>query len=522
MIALAGIWKNRLLCVGLPVVFFMALALYAFPDFEIFWDEYFENLMARDNVALFLSYLRGEPVDDPYQRIFFNLEYYGTFFNLLAYAVQNLLAPDAPVLSFVRLEIKRYLIFVFAFAGAGAVGWAVYEATRSRLSLWLALGITALTPFYVQHAFTNPKDVPFAVMLVLFNVIAACDIVQKERRAGWAVALGVVAGLCASVRLVGLVVLAFWVIAWMICIQPAHWRRFALHACIAGVVAVLIVWVLHPVAYFQPFDWVADTMRIMAGFPHKTHTLTDGEMIYSLETPWYFLPKWLFVKTPLVWQLLCGVGIVHALASWRGQALRVRALTVLFLLQLTVIPLVAVIREINLYHMGRQFLFIYPAMTYFCAIAIVWMTRLATRYRWPALALTALLTMKTAWDIALLHPYHEAYFIEPVRESLQGWQYFTHMKEGAQWVAANASPRASVVIDTDRRRVRDFASFYAAPEQKVFYLKDKRRPRPFYFVSFGYRALPEGHIAADCELRYKATRPLGSGYLVFSSVRYCP
>jgi hypothetical protein len=527
-------YAHRFFYYGLPLLLFLAFGLYLLPDFEIFYDEIYETVMAHDNVSLFLDYVRFGDVEAPREQIITNLAYYGTFFNLLAYVFQVSLSHTSDILSFESLEIKRYVIFLFSLLGYGALGVAIHQVTRSRYSLWLACGILALMPLYFFNSFHNPKDVPFAVMMTLASLLSAHSIVLttqntptplNDREIRWLLALGIVIGLCASVRILGIVTYGFWGMTWIICAlynRSFALRRLFLSSAIVGCAAFLVIWVLHPVAYFHPWVWIYDAFTYFSHHPYQSFTFVDGEVVDALHTPWYYLPKWLFVKIPLLWQFLCAAGIVCALTGFRKKDMTIQALIILFLLQLIGIPVAMTIQKTNLYGNGRHFLFVYPAIVFFSAVAITKIAYFSARYKWPALAITVVFAAKIGWDMALLHPYEMAYFIEPVRADVRDkWTYGSDTKGAVRWVSEHTSDD-KLLVNTAFGDIDRFVDFYSTRKIQVYNMTQSQEiTRPFYFLDLVFYPLEKGHIAENCEIRYKVTRQLGHSELIFSTVRYC-
>lgn len=266
----------------------------------------------------------------------------------------------------------------------------IVVAMARRLSLrhpWLAGALVLATPTLLGHSFTNTKDVPFALFYSLYTLGSILRLSSPPQgqgpflpgRPALLSLLG--ATLMMNLKMVSLapVVISEGVLAllrWRSkapCDSPRDAWLFRLRSLLP--VLVLPTVALAGALMLQPASWGVPPWRYVpeAFATFAVHTWGgcmwfDGQCVGIHDPSWSaagYMLRWLGVKLPLLLILLPFVQAVAWLRrGWGGEASREpdRGTALPLLLQLLLIPALAVARNSNLYDADRHLLFLVPPL----------------------------------------------------------------------------------------------------------------------------------------------------------------
>lgn len=364
-------------------------------------------------------------------------------------------------------EMLRVFTALLGWLGVATAGW-LGARLGGPLAGFLSALLLAATPAYYGHAFTNPRDLPFAAL----SLIALAVIVRTRpdpERATWSSGLlaGFAIGLAMSVRVAGLIGFFYMGLAWAGAVACAaagrgwsHGVQLARRLEIPGLCAVASAWLL--VLVWWPYAQTDPLLGpIRVAFAHSRILEWMGPLkfmgrtVYSESLPWNYAPVWFGVTLPEIYFVtalvsLAGV-VAWALASRRRPlvewVLHPPAMPAAMLVAAVAVPLLLVItRGTVLYDGIRHLLFVVPPL----AVCLGWGTAAALqRIRRPALALAMLglvlaLVGRTALDMVALHPYQSLHFNRLFGGGLAGGaQAFEtdywglSYREGVEWLLAN-------------------------------------------------------------------------------------
>lgn len=413
-----------------------------------------------------------------------------------------------------KVRVKHPFTFLFSLAAYGAVAGLVGLLCGWGYA-WLGPLVLALLPRFWGHSFFNPKDVPFATGLTVASFAGALllarlladrrDATFRRHTLGWCIAFGVLIGLVVGIRIGGLILVGVLPIAFVLLLLTpagtaagvrAGWQRLRREALFFGAGYALIVaacvatvFLVHPVSWQGPFTWLAGTLEYMAEHPWGRDMLFEGRYGPPEVTPWYFIPKFVLITTPVVLLLAFAAGLFWLPAKYLRLPLAGRAAVWLVLAQLTSLLTVAIVKDSTVYNGLRQFLFILPALAVFAAAGLVWSWRVIPT-AWLragfAAAIAALLSL-TVWDMAGLHPYEYVYFNRAVG-GVGGAQPFYetdywHLsyREGVEWVNQHSAEPPRLVVAGNRASARTWARDGASSVQ--YRRTPVDMPLPFYYLA---------------------------------------
>jgi len=254
---------------------------------------------------------------------------------------------------------------------------------------WLVAVFTLLAlafmPRLAGQAFGNLKDIPFATgyMAGLYLIIR---FLEELPRPAWktAVLLGLAIAFTVSVRAggfslfayLGLSIIIYFVLKPFYLKQIVSTKPVFVRLLGQGTVILLIGYfgglLFWPYALLNVWVHPVESLGIMEHYKVSIRQVFEGEMVWSTDLPWYYLPKWILISTPVV--ILAG-GLFFSWFFFRNlftgsEGLR-QILSEGFVLFAFVFPLIYVIAiGSNLYSGVRQMLFILPPAAILAVVGI--------------------------------------------------------------------------------------------------------------------------------------------------------
>ena len=327
---------------------------------------------------------------------YLDLYYYGGLFDMLA-ALANHVSP------WPHWATRHLLEAVFGLIGM-AGSWRLARHLGGPAAGCAALACLALMPSYYGMMFINPKDIPFAALMI-WAVYHATLLAEEFpapswRRIAW---FGVLAGLSLGVRIGG--VLLFFYLGVAALAAPGNRLRLAWRLSPVLPIAWAVMLIFWPWAQVSPIDHPIEALRHFSAMNGNIGTLYFGKMVGRTYHPALYLPVYMAVKLPDLVLVLFAAGLAFGAARLRrGIPHRFLPLLLAGLFPL----LYTVATNPMLYDAERHFLFTLPPLAVLAGLAAA---RLAA-HRWRA-GFAAAAIVLGGWQIvqmAALHPYEYAFF----------------------------------------------------------------------------------------------------------------
>jgi hypothetical protein len=351
---------------------------------------------------------------------YLDLYYYGGLFDTLA-ALVNLISPWGHWATRHLLEAISGLI--------GMVGcWAVARRLGGPLAGFAALALLALMPSYYGMMFINPKDIPFAALMIWAVYLLTRIADELPRPSSKLIAaFGLVAGLTLGVRIGG--VLLFVYLGLLVLATPGNRLSMALRLAPALPVAWLVMLIFWPWAMVSPIAHPWEAFRHFSAMNGNIGTLFFGHMVGLTYHPAYYLPVYMAVKLPDLVLLLLAAGAAIGVTRLRTSFSR-PSLPVLLAALFPILYTLAT--NPQLYDAERHFLFVLPALAVLAGLAAA---KLA-EYRWkPVFAAASIfLAGLQLVQMAALHPYEYAFF----NDLVGGTEHAAGLFETEYWGASLA------------------------------------------------------------------------------------
>jgi hypothetical protein len=525
------------------------------------WDE-------KTHVAFLQSYFDSgwntDPIaivnDVPDPRYIWGVYVYGPVAELISHAVSVLFGAESwgkPVFDAFSSSTRHVGTALSAVIGIATVGGIVRTITRSWRWGIVAAAMAAATPLWIGHGMFNIKDTPVAAGYTL----ATLGVVMLLRDGSWprwrppvwgAVFLLLGTVLAAGTRAASGVPIAAaacigaltW---WLLVGRSVGWRSSLRDAGLrlgwmAGVlvIAYLALVALYPKAFANPFVLAWEALVVSARFPFDELVLTSGTWM-DQPPPWTYLPLWFGAQLPLLvlagalgfavlWVVLIVQGLRGRFGVLDGAGLAAVGVVVL---QVVLLPALAILGRSNMYNGQRQFLFVVPAAVALAALG-VWALHRWLATRWPdRRALMAAFWSIVAVGIvaplvsqALLFPYNYTYYnalvaSQPLEEHWPTDYWRASSRELWERLPAGG-PEACAYESYRYDRVKQcvdegmFQPYLA--DRGASALPGTLEPGQIWMVreNQGMTELPEG-----CALHDQITRPLFGQEIVIGQILRC-
>lgn len=439
---------------------YFVLVTWTFDDYGITWDEHWHSIYGELIIKWYTSQFNDRGVLE-----FWNLWLYGGFFDV----VSQLAAKISPFGVFETRHFVGGLFGLLCIGGAYKLG----KHMAGPLAGFLSALFLILTPRFYGHAFTNPKDIPFAALFMfsLYYIIKSVGFMPRIPRE-LLVKLGVSIGLTLGVRFGGVILFAYlglafclweaaqqfqnstvssWV--WSFKLTLAKMIRSYLWICPIAYACMIVWW---PSAQVEPVTHPLRTLWKTAHFDWPYDVFFEGRMISAEALPWHYGIKWYLITLPEFYFVGLVIGMVlFAVVIARFKSVfcdSTRFLQYLLLLFFTAFPVVyTAATGAVLYDGLRHLLFITPPLAVIAACSVAELVRKQSLrpLRMVVVAAIVISLSLTANHMVELHPYESVYFnhlfgkgVGEASKSFETDYWGISYKEGVEWIVKNYRGRS--------------------------------------------------------------------------------
>lgn len=410
-----------------PVLFFvlyLGLGLAIYGDYGLSWDE----ALQRQHGFVSAEYVNQQfdLTDKQYdwrQLHEYMYRYHGVWFTLPMAWLE-----EAWGLSSFRQQFRmRHLAVFLLYWLAGIV---FFRLLLRRFGHWgwalLGAAFWVLSPRLFAHSFFNPKDLPF---LSLF-MISTWTLFRLWIRPGIGTALlhALACGMLIGMRITGVLMPVMTVFLFFADVmvgkagtRPLWWKR------VVGI-GVYIPMVYWATVVFWPYLWpdpqvqFFEAFEIMSRYGWGGKVLFNGQFYTGSEIPWYYIPVWICISTPLLYLVMALTGTLSLLprswsnlhkrpfSIWSTSADRKDWASV----GLMVAPILAIIiLESVVYDGWRHLFFVYPSVLYLAVLGSKAVWDWAAERQWWRKALIGGLSLQGAYLLFWMlfnHPHQNVFF----------------------------------------------------------------------------------------------------------------
>lgn len=425
-------WK-RVFLIGLPLI--SAILLGLSQGYGITWDEWLENhygyLVLRNVLSWgenhdYRMWAHAVQLKSALYHAVVNLVY-GSLFTNLGEFMKNGLHQDTHILGL--MQLSHALNALSGWAGIAVTGLFARRLSGSWRTAAFAMLFLFLSPRFFGNSMNNPKDVPFAAAY-LGTIYLMCRFVLEWPRPRWTTGAGIAAGLAAAIGIRssgGLILIPYfmmfaggcWLWARLSRTPGIPFKTLALHSFLiltAGYFGGLVFW---PYGRENPLVNPLSALTEISRFETFIGTaLFEGRLIPTNALPWYYIPKWILITSPLFFSAGFCILIPSALYLFRRYDRRI----LLFLIFSACFPVFFVILKKSILYDGwRHLMFAYPPLVILTAMAWDQLLRVLEKplSRAAVLGVLAVFCLEPALWMVRNHPNQYVYF-SPLIGGLKG------------------------------------------------------------------------------------------------------
>jgi tetratricopeptide (TPR) repeat protein len=448
------------------------------------------------------------------------LSYYGGFFDYIASWCNKYIGVLDPY------DMRHLINSVFGFT---VIYWAArigkFLTGSWRVSL-LTLVFLTLSPRLFGDSMNNPKDIPFAsgYIISLYYLLQLTKQLPKPSfKSILMLTIGI--GLTISARSGGILLLPYMgmfmaaAVLFRADLQPILFK-FQLNKILSlafifvgisllGYLAGTLYW---PYAQLDIIKNPINALTKLTNFPVGIRTQWEGRPLWSDELPWYYIPKWILMSSPLV--VLFGFPLSISFLFHKDYKNKWLYIGLAFFTTLFPVSY-AIYKQSSLYDGWRHFLFVYPMIGIMAAFGWILMADYI-KNKVGSIAVAIIVGVLTFFPLRWMiesHPHQYVYFNEifgGVKNAYGRYEtdyYMNSMRRLSEWLIEN-EPKIKkgeeVVVATNCvEPVKYYMSKY--PNVKMRYVRYHERIKTDYdylitysrFINWGFLkngAWPPGNV----------------------------
>lgn len=401
---------------------------------------------------------------------------YGMIFELPAMIIEEILNINDKRDIFL---FRHKLTFTFHFIGIICFFYFSKKLFHSNKRAMLSTLIYSLHPRIFSHSFYNPKDIIFLSLLCvsLFASIKFFHI----RTIRSLILCSLFLGFAMSVRIVGLylpfLILIFYWIEELIVNEidlSSIWQELLLKSFILILIPFVTLIAITPVYWNNPIDSFSHIFLTAKNFSWVQNNYFFGEYIPANNLPWYYIPVWFCITTPILFLSLLIVGIFYTVYHVNKKFNEVRYIW-LCLIGIAIPLIVTIIFNSTLYDGWRHLYFLYSFASIIITFGLIKLFEWEKRKLWidNNMFLGFLLIgifSEPIYSIIKLHPHQSVYFNflagkDPMI-NFEGDYWGTSYYQGLEWIAKN----------DERDSIRVCSAFGpGSANRKILKMKDRIR-----------------------------------------------
>lgn len=318
-------------------------------------------------------------------------------------------------------EWFHLLNMLFAVVLFAAIYFVIFTQTEN---IWLSLlgpMFLVLTPSFFGHIPANAKDMPFAILYYL-SLISIYYFSKKESDARFTaiLVLGVLFGVTQSMRVVGFSLYIIYLLQNLLFEKKQLNLRFVQELVLTTITSLFIMMLQWPYVGMNFFQNLKSAL-VNSSFFYlwNKQILFIGEFLLRDARPWYYLPFWFLITTPLF--LLVLFVIPFFVKKFYSNKLIVylhTSLLVNFLVYLILNPVI--------YNGIRHFLFFIPIASTISAITFseIYKSLCCRNLKIFVLSLLFMGLLPVILSTVSLFPFHYVYFNELVGGTSNAYKKF--------------------------------------------------------------------------------------------------
>ena len=429
------------------------IGIYISKDFGISWDES-HHRDSGQRVLVYLVKFFGldwiKPIPVGLENFNYLEKMYGPIFDTFSAMIEESLQIN----DFKNIYTMRHTLnFIFYFLG--------YLSYFFFLKLLFPKNnyVLILSFFYLFHprlfgqGFFNPKDSILQAYISLSLIPIARSFLYFKFKD---IVLSAIAiGIAISTKIVSIYLPFLFSFFYLLIghFKNINFKNILKNVLLFYLLLLFFVFIFWP-PWTNPIKSIIDLFLVLKQYPFAGENFIMGEYISRFDLPWYYVPLWVGVTTPLTFIIFFFIGICKNFRLLIGE-LSERTLINNFMLAGFLSPVLAIIfLGSSLYGGWRHMFFIYPFLAYFMIIGFIftldWIASyLAFKKNYIVLSLGIIVFSSPIFSIIKTHPNQPVYFNilagkDPML-SFEGDAWGTSYRQGLEWIIEN-DDRDSILV----------------------------------------------------------------------------
>lgn len=383
---------------------FLIFILLTFKSYGISWDE--SNYLQQGELYSEIFFDPTKVIDTSTNDLAAN---HNPFFDLLYFLPLKISSQEGnyEALHLVKAIVASLtLIFVY---------FSMKMVSKEKFAAIIAVILLIFSPRWLGDIFDNELDIS-AALLYSMEMFLAIRLLKRESAKGvlrWIIIFSIASAMSFSQRviLIFIPILTLTLFVWVYIKHHLSWYKIVRLLLIFAILFPIPQLMVDPLVSNNGLGGIASKIAVSL-HPQQGTTLFDGKIFSINHLPWYHLPKYIIITTPIITLLLLALGTFLLLFKIiKNSDISLKA-TYILILGSFFLPIfsVMVLNPKN-YDAWRHFLFLIIPLTMIAAIGLSFLLeKISLKLKWILTALFILNLIVISRELIILHPYEYVYY----------------------------------------------------------------------------------------------------------------
>ncbi len=382
---------------------FILIGLRIAGDYGVAWDDHLQTAIGKQN----LEYALGQNT-----AIFHNVDrFYGSAFEVPLYFVQHFFSSYKS-----QVYVRHILTYFYFLVGLYFFFRLLMRFFNSFPLALLGMFLLYLNPRIFAHSFFNTKDIPFLTTFII-SLYTLWRFLESPAKTKKLILHAFVSAFIIDIRSIGFLVPILSITMFMLVYIPSRKFNKMFKSLVKYILIMAVfVYALWPAMWTHPL-LVMESLFRMAHFPWRYTNLIAGHLVLATQNPWYYIPLWIGITTPIVIIAFYLLGVFFIVWDFTKIKYLIKNSRWLFISFLSLFPLglwlVFLIVKPTFYDGWRQLFFLAPLMILGAVYAVKRVFKFLINRKYAlslAILIVLFVTLLPAINIILLHPYQQTHF----------------------------------------------------------------------------------------------------------------
>lgn len=468
----------KFIIVGFFIIFF-AVGTLIYKDYGVSWDERAQRNGIGIPATKYIvegdkSYLKSKDRN------------YGPIFEIALVSGEKILNLKDP---YDIYSFRHFANFTLFFIGTIFFYLLSNIIFKHRLYALLVTLFLILSPRIFAESFYNSKDLP---VLSLF-IISSYTLLKflKTDKIHWIILHALACAILIDIRVVGIMLPALTSLLFLfnkfkdgLLKSKSTWVRLGIYLFLFSCFTILFM----PLYWHDPIRNFAASVYLMSKFPWDGLVVFMGTAIPASQLPWYYLPVWIVISTPILYTILFLVGTLKIFTNIIKSIRNIKKINEIYLYLLiwffSPLLLITVLHS-TVYDAWRHVYFIYPAfliISIFGLRAIIsfilkyFKRKLFTLIIWTIVFVSMVNTLLFMY---LNHPFENVYFNPILRinpQNIEG-KFETDYgglsyKQGLEWILKNDTSDKIHIFENEEPVYENQNRLQASERDRLIFVKE--------------------------------------------------